>query len=100
VDQRSRTVWINLGRADGLDRQTAFGVYSGDADEMGKAKKKATIEVTKITGDHSAEARITEDKAADPITPGDKVFTPLWSPGVPERPLPPRQRGEAAPAAR
>jgi hypothetical protein len=81
VDQRSRTVWINLGRADGLDRQTTFGVYSGDVAEMGKAQKKATVEVTKITGDHSAEARITEGKTADPITPGDKVFTPLWSPG-------------------
>jgi hypothetical protein len=81
VDQRSRTVWINLGRADSLDRQTTFGVYSGDVAEMGKAKKKATIEVTKITGDHSAEARVTEDKTADPITPGDKIFTPLWSPG-------------------
>jgi hypothetical protein len=81
VDQRSRSVWINLGRADGLDRQTTFGVYSGDVDAMGKAKKKATIEVTKIVGDHSAEARITDDKDSDPIAPGDKIFTPLWAPG-------------------
>ncbi|MGA2063723.1 MAG: hypothetical protein ABSG86_02080 [Thermoguttaceae bacterium] len=81
VDQRSATVWINLGRADALDRQTTFSVYSADADEMGKAKKKATVEVTKILGDHSSEARITEDKNSDPITLGDKIFTPLWSPG-------------------
>jgi hypothetical protein len=81
VDQRSATVWINLGRADALDRQTSFSVYSADADDVGKAKKKATIEVTRITGDHSSEARITEDKNSDPITLGDKIFTPLWSPG-------------------
>ena len=80
VDQRSATVWINLGRADSLDRQTSFSVYSADADDVGKAKKRATIEVTRITGDHSSEARITEDKNSDPITLGDKIFTPLWSP--------------------
>src|SRR5271157_1939672 len=28
-----------------------------------------------------AQARILEDKLADPILAGDKVFTPLWSPG-------------------
>jgi len=26
-------------------------------------------------------ARVLEDKATDPIVPGDKLFTPLWSPG-------------------
>ena len=28
-----------------------------------------------------AQARILDDKLADPIMAGDKVFTPLWSPG-------------------
>ena len=27
------------------------------------------------------EARILDDKVSDPIIPGDKIFTPLWSPG-------------------
>jgi hypothetical protein len=81
VDQRSATAWINLGRADALDRQTTFSVYSADVMDLGKAQTKATIEVTKILGDHAAEARITSDKNSDPITEGDKIFTPLWSPG-------------------
>ena len=30
VNQRSRTVWINLGSDDGLRRQTSFSVFSSD----------------------------------------------------------------------
>lgn len=81
VNQRNSTVWINLGRADALERQTSFSVYSADSADLGKAAKKASIEVTKILGEHSAEARILDDKVADPIMPGDKIHTPLWTPG-------------------
>ena len=81
VDQHARTVWINIGRDDGLQRQMSFGVYGADNLDLGKAKKKATIEVTQIQGDHMAEARIVDDSDSDPIAPGDKIFTPLWSRG-------------------
>ena len=81
VDQRSHTVWINLGRADALDRQTTFSVYSIDSTDLGKGVRKGSIEVTNITGEHSSEARIVDDKNIDPIMPGDKIHTPLWAPG-------------------
>jgi hypothetical protein len=81
VNQRAHTVWINRGRADGLPMQITFGVFSGDAADLGKAVKKGSIEVTRILGDNSAEARIIEDKDNDPIVPGDLIFTQLWSPG-------------------
>ena len=71
VNQGSSTVWINLGRADALERQTGFSVYSADSTDLGKAVKKASIEVTKILGDHSAEARIVDNKLTDPIMPCD-----------------------------
>jgi hypothetical protein len=81
VNQQSRTVWIDLGRADGLERQTAFSVYAGGTTDLGKAKRKGSIEVTSIRGDHMAEARIVDDSIADPIVIGDKIYTPTWSPG-------------------
>jgi hypothetical protein len=81
VDQQHGLAWINLGRADYLERQTSFSVYSGDSNELNKSTKKANIEVTKIIGDHVAEARIVGDKLSDPLMPGDKIFTPLWTPG-------------------
>ncbi|MGA2033071.1 MAG: hypothetical protein ABSG68_12500 [Thermoguttaceae bacterium] len=81
VNQHSGTVWINLGRADSLQRQVTFSVYSADTTDLSKAAKKGSIEVTQIQGDHMAEARVVDDKISDPIQPGDKIFTPLWSPG-------------------
>jgi len=81
VNLRNNTVWIDLGRADGLSRQTTFSVYAADAIDLSPAGKKASIEVTQIQGEHSAEARIVEDKISDPIMPGDKIFSPIWSPG-------------------
>lgn len=85
VNQRTRTVWINLGRADGLQRQTTFAVYPSTAMDVGKAERKGSIEVTEILGDHLAEARILEDNPADPIMPGDFVHTPVWTPGERQR---------------
>ena len=78
ADQRTGTAWINLGRADGLASQTSFGVFAAGAKDM--AKKKGTVEVTRILDEHAAETRITADKGPEPITPGDTVFTPLSAP--------------------
>ena len=82
VNQRNSTVWINLGRADGLMRQVTFSVYPADVtDTTAKGAKKGGIEITQILGDHLAEARVLEDDMANPMLPGDKIYTPLWSPG-------------------
>jgi len=81
VSLPNKMVWINRGRADDLQRQTKFTVYSADSSSLAKAVKKGTVEVVRIEGDHMAQARILDDKLADPIMAGDKVFTPLWSPG-------------------
>jgi hypothetical protein len=89
-------VYINLGSADGLRRQVTFSVYDPkvntlvlpdaaklgtDAEEIKGPERKASIEVTKILGDHLAEARILEDDVSDPILPQDNIFTPAWRPG-------------------
>jgi len=85
VNQRNNTVWINLGKADALRRQITFSVYPADLTNLTIKGKKASIEVTQILGDHLAEARVLEDDVANPITPGDKIYTPLWSPGEKRR---------------
>ncbi|MEI8375583.1 MAG: hypothetical protein WCJ35_22405 [Planctomycetota bacterium] len=81
VSLPNKMVWINRGRADALQRGTKFSVFSADSNNAAKAVKKGTVEVTRIEGDHSSQARILDDKLTDPIMAGDKVFTPLWSPG-------------------
>ncbi len=81
VNQQNGTVWINLGQSDNLHRQTNFSVYSANTNDVTKAAKKASIEVTQILGEHLAEARIVEDIISDPIVPRDVIYTPLWRPG-------------------
>jgi hypothetical protein len=81
VNQRNGTVWIDLGRADNLNPLVTFAVYPADVSNLGKGAKKASIEVSQVLGDHLAEARILDDKITDPITPGDKIHTPIWNPG-------------------
>ena len=81
VNQRNGTVWVDIGKADNLNPLVTFAVYPADASDLGKGAKKASIEVTQILGDHLAEARILDDKVTDPIVPGDKIQTPIWSPG-------------------
>lgn len=85
VDQRSGTVWINLGSADGLRRQTSFAVYAAGTNDVQKAAEKGSIEVTRILKEHLAEARIVDDKISDPILRGDLIHTPVWVPGSQER---------------
>lgn len=81
VSQRQRRAWINVGYADGLMRQTTFSVYDYDENGVSSAKRKARLEVIEVTQPHMAECRILEDDIKNPILPGDKIFTPAWSPG-------------------
>lgn len=81
VNQRTGAVWIDLGRADALQRQVTFSVYPADITDLSAGSKKGSIEVTQVIGDHLAEARVTDDKLVDPIISGDKIYTPVWAPG-------------------
>ncbi len=75
------TVWINLGSLDSLRRQVTFSVYDADEHDAEKAAKKGSIEVTRILGEHMAEARVTEDDATNPILTGDRIYSQVWQPG-------------------
>jgi hypothetical protein len=85
VNQKQRLCWINLGRADGLGRQTTFSVYDSRETGVTTAEPKGRIEVVRIVDDHMAECSIIEDSAKNPILPNDVIHTPAWSPGVPIR---------------
>lgn len=81
VNQRSRSVLINLGTADGLRPQISFSVYDKGENSATKAEKKAGIEVIRVMEAHLSEARIVHDKTDDPILPGDLIYSPVWQSG-------------------
>lgn len=81
VNQANQTVWINLGETDSIRRQVVFSVFNSDLTDAGKAEKKGSIEVTRLLGDHLAEARITSDEISNPILPGDQIYSQVWRSG-------------------
>ncbi len=85
VDNTTGTVWLNLGRKDGLRSQVTFSVYgkTNKGIARGPEDVKAKIEVVEVK-DTSSIARITEEDRDRPIGIGDVVFSPAWSAGLKE----------------
>jgi hypothetical protein len=81
VNQKMRTLYINVGAADNLRLQQTFSVFDKSTTSIKQAKPKGRIEVAQIIGDHVAECQILEDDVANIIVPGDLVLTPTWAPG-------------------
>ncbi|NND97553.1 MAG: hypothetical protein HKN47_09525 [Pirellulaceae bacterium] len=74
---------INLGAADALRPGVTFGVIDADETRLEDAKVKATLQVTKIRGQHLAEARVVARPSVEsPIIEGDKIYSPFWKPGM------------------
>lgn len=81
VNQGQQLVWLDKGSADGLRQQVSFKVIDRDEPNPATAPTKATIEVIRVTDGHSSEARIVTDDPANPIMPGDVLFSTAWQPG-------------------
>ncbi|MCA9214116.1 MAG: hypothetical protein KDB27_13685 [Planctomycetales bacterium] len=79
VNTKMRTVYLNLGAADGLRRQVTFSVFGSDVNNLYKEHPKGKIEVIRVLGAHESEARIVDDYIDDPILKGDVVYTPIWN---------------------
>lgn len=75
------TVVLNVGTDDGLRPNQSFSIYEQTAKNFEKNSPKASVEVTKITGPHQAEARITQEDSLNPILANDQILAPAWDPG-------------------
>ncbi|TWT93373.1 Chromosome partition protein Smc [Botrimarina colliarenosi] len=81
VNQATQTAWIDLGEEDSLRRQVTFSVFDSALTDAAKAEKKGSLEVTRLLGDHIAEAKITNDDPRNPILPGDRIYSQVWQRG-------------------
>jgi hypothetical protein len=81
VNQGTQTAWIDLGEADSLRRQVTFSVFDSALSDAAKAEKKGSVEVTRLLGEHIAEAKITSDDPRNPILPGDRIYSQVWQRG-------------------
>lgn len=77
-----RMVLINLGSADSLVVGVQFGVVDVNELNIEEAELKSQIQVTKILGEHSAQARVLGNPSyKNPVVRGDKLYSPFWAPG-------------------
>jgi hypothetical protein len=81
INPSTRTVWINLGNYDNLQKHLTFSVQPQGVPPGSNIKPKGRIEVIQILDSHLAECRILEDDLNNPILAGDNIYTPLWEPG-------------------
>ena len=84
VDQSSLEGSIDLGSRDELRVGTTFSVYKKNNSGVGRRSNediKGKIEVIKITGDHSAVVRITDQLAGYPVAADDPIYSPIFASG-------------------
>jgi hypothetical protein len=76
--------YINIGSADNLKRLVTFSIFGKGVDGRPLKEPKGKLEVIRITGEHTAQARITElrDERRDPVLPGDFIYNPGWNPNL------------------
>jgi hypothetical protein len=76
--------YISLGSADNLRPQVTFSIYGKGIDGKPLKEPKGKLEVVRVTGEHVAQARITDlrDENRDPVLPGDFLYNPAWNPNV------------------
>lgn len=83
VDHSRGLVYINLGSADNVQPRATFSVYTKDHQGVGRGAEDiiGSIEVTRVIDAHLAEAQIAQKDVFAPISKGDLVYSPIWTPG-------------------
>jgi len=85
VDQSGLTCAMDIGSRDGLKVGLTFSVYKQRrkaADYIPAPKNfHGKIEIVRISGDHSAMARIVNQNPEDPVAQGDQIYSPLFQSG-------------------
>ncbi|MFN9624957.1 MAG: hypothetical protein ACK6AT_01665 [Planctomycetota bacterium] len=78
-----QTVYLNLGRADGLRPGVRFAVLDDDTSKVADVAPKARIEVVEVNQqtDHLSRARVLPDRFPTTILRGDRIYSPAWQPG-------------------
>jgi hypothetical protein len=84
LDRTGTTAYIDIGSADNLKPPQTFSIMGVGPNGRANQVRKGAVEVTRVLGPHLSEARITDvtDPGRNPITEGDQLFNPSWSPNL------------------
>lgn len=78
-----RTIWINLGRADGLQPGVPFAIIDESSVRAAEAEPKAMCQVTRIVSEGLCVAELTvPSDYSNPVVTGDMVYSLAWRAGI------------------
>jgi hypothetical protein len=80
INEVDRSVLIDVGSTQGLRPGLVLNVYEPGDERPQIAANKAVVEVVAVESGALARARIRRASTRNPILPGDRVATSLWSP--------------------
>ncbi len=81
VAESSGSVFIDMGRLDGIRANLTFAVYDRTATDFEKDRHKAMIEVVEVLDEHLAKARVTDEDPLNPILTKDKILSATFDRG-------------------
>ncbi len=81
ISESSNSVFIDMGRLDGIRANLTFAVYDQTANDFEKDRHKAMIEVTEVLGPHLAKARVTKEDPKNPILTKDQILSATFDRG-------------------
>jgi hypothetical protein len=84
LDRTGTIAYIDIGSADNVKPPLTFSVMGMGPNGRANEVRKGAVEVMSAPGAHVSEVRITDvtDPGRNPITEGDQLFNPSWSPGL------------------
>ncbi len=83
ISDGGQSVWINLGKADGLRPGITFGVVNADTTRVADERPKARIEIVAVIqeSEHLARAKVLSQRPMPTLLRGDKIFSLAFQPG-------------------
>jgi hypothetical protein len=84
LDRTGTIAYIDIGSADSIRLPLTFSVMGVGPNGRANEGRKGAVEVTNVLGPRFSAARITDvtDPGRNPITEGDQLYNPSWSPGL------------------
>jgi hypothetical protein len=85
VDYHRNEVRTSLSRSMGVRPQMSFTIFDKNAPGIPTDKPKGTIELVYVTDSFSIGKIVKTFNPIEPMSPGDIVYSPAWSPNDPMR---------------
>jgi hypothetical protein len=84
LDRTGTIAYIDIGSADNVKPPLTFSVMGVGPNGRANEVRKGAVEVMSVPRAHVSEVRITDvtDPGRNPITEGDQLFNPSWSPNL------------------